>query len=556
MVYEGKRASSRKSSKDEKIWYKEAAIYIKNNWKTLFTIGALFLLLVYFKVQEEKSYQTTKTVIKFNPYEVLEVSKAASASDIKKSYLKLAAKYHPDKNPNCETCPEKFEKLKTSYDILSNPEKKIDYDSFKGSVDKIPSSTEYFENKDFYKNKPIIVQVFDDLNENCQSFAAFWEDFATKYDFLIFKRIHARKDSKLVKKLPFAVEDYPFVLTLFPGRVPEVLDLIWMESATSAFTNLLRQTIGQNYIEITETNSKNFNLSDFSFKIILNKSGFRPIFFDYASLRLKSVIDFYFINSSSSRARILGQHKVGVSGDLIVGHKNNYQGHELTKESVKKSIGFLTGKQIVNINRLLFEELCHSNGFIYKGQDSIYDQAFCILILENDKQANWVEEAIEIMNKEISKEEALSKTKIQFGRISMKTNKVFSRYVDIRDKFICIDVFSNQYKYLRSVQDFEDLLEDIRENFKENFLEVERLIEGDDLAVLIRDNRVSVIYLFFKEFYSNMFNKIVTAISSWFILSKLGVYNKQKIILICGIIFAGIIVSFRRNLQVYGISLL
>jgi molecular chaperone DnaJ len=62
-------------------------------------------------------------------YEVLGVGKDASAEEIKKAYRKLARQYHPDVNkaPDAE---EKFKEVKEAYDVLSDPQKKANYDRF------------------------------------------------------------------------------------------------------------------------------------------------------------------------------------------------------------------------------------------------------------------------------------------------------------------------------------------------------------------------------------------------------------------------------------------
>lgn len=76
-------------------------------------------------------------------YQQLGVKKDASEKDIKRAFRKLAMKYHPDKNksPGAE---EKFKELAKAYDVLSNPEKRKQYDMFGGDPDHGPQGGQGF----------------------------------------------------------------------------------------------------------------------------------------------------------------------------------------------------------------------------------------------------------------------------------------------------------------------------------------------------------------------------------------------------------------------------
>jgi molecular chaperone DnaJ len=63
-------------------------------------------------------------------YQVLGVKKDAKADEIKKSYRKLARKFHPDVNPNDKTAEEKFKEVQEAYDVLSDEKKRKVFDRF------------------------------------------------------------------------------------------------------------------------------------------------------------------------------------------------------------------------------------------------------------------------------------------------------------------------------------------------------------------------------------------------------------------------------------------
>ena len=61
-------------------------------------------------------------------YKVLEVSKGSSQDEIRRSYRRLARKYHPDANPGDSGAEDRFKEVQHAYEILSNPEKRREYD--------------------------------------------------------------------------------------------------------------------------------------------------------------------------------------------------------------------------------------------------------------------------------------------------------------------------------------------------------------------------------------------------------------------------------------------
>src|SRR5512138_3992317 len=72
----------------------------------------------------------TKSMAKRDYYEVLSVNRDCSEEDLKKSYRKLAMKWHPDRNPDNPKAEEHFKEAKEAYEVLCDAPKRAAYDQF------------------------------------------------------------------------------------------------------------------------------------------------------------------------------------------------------------------------------------------------------------------------------------------------------------------------------------------------------------------------------------------------------------------------------------------
>ncbi|HOD28508.1 MAG TPA: DnaJ C-terminal domain-containing protein [Syntrophales bacterium] len=81
-------------------------------------------------------------------YKILGLEKSAGPEEIKKAYRKLALKYHPDRNPNNKAAEEKFKQVSEAYAVLSDSEKRQQYDQF-GSTDQF---RQRYSQEDIFRN--------------------------------------------------------------------------------------------------------------------------------------------------------------------------------------------------------------------------------------------------------------------------------------------------------------------------------------------------------------------------------------------------------------------
>merc|ERR1712155_89958 len=67
-------------------------------------------------------------------YSILGIPKNSNQKDIKKAYYQLAKKYHPDTNKDDPTAMKKFQEVSEAYEVLSDDEKRANYDNFGGAA--------------------------------------------------------------------------------------------------------------------------------------------------------------------------------------------------------------------------------------------------------------------------------------------------------------------------------------------------------------------------------------------------------------------------------------
>lgn len=198
-------------------------------YSVVLVIG-LFTIALFVARAAEEGYHPAEST-EFNYYEALGLTSDADQMAIRKAYKNLALTLHPDKNPNCQDCPEKFARISKAYDTLSNVENRKAYDSgrqAKGSVESASSvdlTAEDYELNVLRSNEVWYVQIYDPTDQRCKSFGAAWEDFAHEYkDAAKFGRLDLTQPG-IKEVLPQRYVILPVILRIARGHPLETWQL-------------------------------------------------------------------------------------------------------------------------------------------------------------------------------------------------------------------------------------------------------------------------------------------------------------------------------------------
>lgn len=141
-----------------------------------------------------RSIHLSSKLLKRNYYEILGVSKNASAKDIKKAYYQLAKKYHPDTNKGDPDSSKKFQEVSEAYEVLSDDIKRKEYDTWgatseqmgmggMGQSQKTHANYQHWQYRSTINAEELFRKIFGDAGFQSGAFTDL-DDFAeSKYGF-------------------------------------------------------------------------------------------------------------------------------------------------------------------------------------------------------------------------------------------------------------------------------------------------------------------------------------------------------------------------------------
>lgn len=224
-----KEKKQKKAASDDEGWTMSDIKQKMDLFSGPFLIFVIVAAVLYGKAMEDTYTPFNGEAANF--YDIMGIPRDSDIMNVRKKYKSLALTWHPDKNPDCKECPEKFAAISKAYETLSDVEAKKAYDSKRtskeslGSMSSVDLTAEEFESKVLRSNEVWIVQVYDPNDGNSPGFHPIWEETASKLGQVArFGRIDITKQKKALNFFPQRVVITPVLFRFARGEIVET----WM----------------------------------------------------------------------------------------------------------------------------------------------------------------------------------------------------------------------------------------------------------------------------------------------------------------------------------------
>jgi len=461
-----------KEEKSGKLWNISITIFL-----ILFAV-----LLLYSKYNQEKYQRIARynrgEGLQEDLYEILELDSSAGPQEVKKQFKKLAVAWHPDKNPGCgQPCNEKFDKIHKAYEILSDPEKKKNYDENSGVFSPIKSKTVSLTIHNYKRlveesNDIWIIQVYEDGNPTCIHIADTWDMVAKSYGGSVkFGRVNAMSQQKLLNRLPYHITLFPTIMAVVPGQYPDIftwsrynLDLALKKFIEGNIINFINPVTEKSYLAMWGDKTENRYSSEKRKPeiIYITNSDSTPIFYKYAAFQLHEQFDFYqnTFGEANKIRKVLEKSKLDfvVKVDQLKDENKEdrygrntfyFQMNEgLISNYFNKISEFVKFNTVPELDKYLYAEFCGGNEGSSMGSEDFEDElkpSICILLLKNSTNEASHQKNIY----EIQKYQKVKSQKLYLNIVNNEA--MFENYYQIR--FGAIDL-NRQPKFKRIIEEF------------------------------------------------------------------------------------------------------
>jgi curved DNA-binding protein CbpA len=244
---------------------------VKNNkWNYSLVLGLLFLVGLSFYMQykfelQQRSYKGSDGDHSIDYYEVLGLTEGASQAEIKKAYKDLAKIWHPDKNPGCTTCAEKFKLIAKAEEVLraTGTEGGAGKTLFKSNPSQLTTHNYHKlveESHDFW-----VIVVYEGQHGSRYNdyIADVVDEVHNKYKSIIkFGVIDVLRQPNLLHYIPYKFQYFPNIFTLQYGE-SELLENLDLLSVTT-FTQFIENSF-VNKVNLVDDSAISYLLSEYSF---------------------------------------------------------------------------------------------------------------------------------------------------------------------------------------------------------------------------------------------------------------------------------------------------